>query len=342
MLLITVSLASLSIHLSTARAQQFTPEQTMVMEESMMRSSLGSILMTIKQNPGLWVGILDKEDNPLRSMELTDEANLLIRDFAKSCNKPQTAETEKEQQNILARFDKATLLAKSAEAKKAAAEKAKAQAANPAPQTPAPVAAAPTNPLLPQKAAKPLNPDAPEPIEFSAMELIKEPEVLTSGKYAMPAKLTTEEARDLIVRTDALPKKLDKLMELSDEYSNQMQVVLTAEVQARFWNRIVNKEGFKDPTIARDWSNFAIDNKGFVALFQALAQKMQEAGANVFARIKIVSVQINIIGSRITWGDQAFINGADSYVTYNIRKMEADIAFLKNLIERCKVEGTVR
>ncbi len=276
------------------------------MERAQMQSMIRSLLPTIKQYPEPYAKILDDPDNLFRKGPLSDEMKLLLRRWVKACQ----ANDERAQQQILAEIDKAPLLQSDADALKAKQTKKDA----PPPNTPA-------EPQLPLE------------------DLFSKDLEGRVKDYQMPVVLTTEEARDLIAKTDSLPEKLDEFLTKQSKFLGRKSQLIENRMLDRFWNRVANQEGFKDPTLAADWGSFALEQFGFVnAIEEMFAQGAKSASVEI-ARNRLDWVRLRIVAGKVTFGDRLFVRQMHSFLGSTTAKLDRDIAVLEKLLERCRKEG---
>lgn len=285
------------------------PESPLVksFERAQMRNTVRSMLAAIKQYPDAYAKAVDDPENVFRKGPLSDEMKLLLRRYVKAC----IANDEKAQNEILAAMERAPLLQSDADAASAKHDAA----------TPAGGGAATPEPQLPLE------------------DLFSQDLEARVKDYQMPVVLTSEEARDLIVKTDSLPERLDEFLSKQSKFSGRKAQLVEDRMLDRFWNRIANQEGFKDPTLAADWGNFALEQFGFVNAIEELFSQGAKSAAVEVARNRLDWVRLRIVAGKVTFGDRLFVRQMHNFLESTITKLDRDTAMLDQLLERCRKEG---
>jgi hypothetical protein len=298
------------------------------MELSLKRQTVKGVavqmLMMAKQFPDQATAMLSSDGNVLRIPEASDELNQLIRDFHATTQQADTPERRQRQDLLLQQIDRVPILLEDAEALRAKRE------ANPLND------GAPAGNGQPKPAAKPAEPM----LDFQTLTSPNLEKTLDG--YAMPEKLENEDARRLIRMTDNLPARLEKIMTNTGRYRDLVDGLTSEPMIARFWNRVVNQEGFKDPTLAADWSGVTLQNMGFLVALENLLEIGGKGVRSFYALYRIREIKVSIVGGRLLRGHRRFIESMDHWATITEERLSQDIAFMSALKDRCVKEGLMQ
>lgn len=313
--LILIAVVSIMLPLAAVGQTQAQREAQTRAQEQLLRFALTQLLQDSMRSTEYGQTMLDPKAGTFSFHLYSDEALAIVADFRKTLSEKDAGTRKTQQQALIDRLQtvpiiKATILEK---------------------QAPKPDGAGQA-----EKARKPI-----EELAIDESRLFSENIEEMVPRYSIPAELSTEEAQTLILDVQLLEEYLKRFPVKLSEYRRRLAYSINPDVQAKLWERLTTKQGFKDANIGKDWYVLAAEHSSLIGAVETLLGTTAELTGIAIASMRLSGIKMRLIGSRVTLGDRAFVKGALEWLKAREGHIEANLAQLIVLETRLQTEGVL-
>lgn len=155
--------------------------------------------------------------------------------------------------------------------------------------------------------------------------------------WSLPAELKSSDVKSLAQQVDKLLQDIPATSHLEQQCNESIGQLFTAQYISLFWSRLKG-QGFHDANLPLDWYEVIKERNSFLGNAAVFADAFTNQLVQTTIAMRLVSVEVRIIGGKVLVGDMLFVKASQAYVDQRKPHFERLLPLVQSVTQRMQQE----
>lgn len=155
--------------------------------------------------------------------------------------------------------------------------------------------------------------------------------------WSLPAELKAGDLQGLARQVDKLARDMPATAQLEQQCNEALGQIFTGQSITLFWSRLMGS-GFHDANLPLDWYETVKERNSVLGNLAAMGEAFTNQMVQAAIAMRLVSVEVRIIGGKVLVGDMLFVKASQAYIDQRKPYFERLLPLLQSVTKRMQQE----